>query len=59
MFYVVAGSRLQSISVYAYNNVVISTINFPVGVAASVLIFLGACVISVVFIKGFGLQLAS
>ncbi len=59
MFYVVAGSRLQSISVYAYNNVVISTINFPVGVAASVLIFLGACIISVVFIKGFGLQLAS
>jgi ABC-type sugar transport system permease subunit len=59
LFYVVAGSRLQSMSVYAYNQVVISAINFPVGVAASVLIFLGACIISAVFIKGFGLQLAS
>jgi trehalose/maltose transport system permease protein len=59
LFYVVAGSRLQSISVYAYNAVVISGINFPVGVAVSVMIFLGACVISIVFIKGFGLQLAS
>ena len=56
MFYVVAGSRLQSISTYAFNQLVVSAINFPVGAAATVLIFIGASVISVVFIKGFGAQ---
>jgi trehalose/maltose transport system permease protein len=59
MFYVVAGSRLQSISTYAFDQLVVSAINFPVGVAVSVLVFLGAGIISIVFIKGFGLQLAS
>jgi multiple sugar transport system permease protein len=59
MFYVVAGSRLQSLSVYAYNQVVVSGINFPVGVAASTLIFIGALLIATVFIKGFGTQTAS
>jgi trehalose/maltose transport system permease protein len=59
MFFVVAGSRLESISVYAFNAVVTSAINFPVGVASSVLIFVGAIVIAFVFIKGFGTQTAS
>lgn len=59
MFYVVAGSRLQSMSVYAYNQVVTSDINFPVGVAASTLIFVGALIIAGVFIKGFGTQTAA
>ena len=59
MFYVVAGSRLQSISTYAYNSVVISAIKFPLGVAASVLIFIGAIIIAAVYIKGFGTQTAS
>jgi trehalose/maltose transport system permease protein len=59
MFFVVAGSRLQSISVYAFNAVVTSAINFPVGVASSVLIFVGAIIIAFVFIKGFGTQTAS
>ena len=59
MFYVVAGSRLQSISVYAFNQVVISAINFPIGVAVSSLILLGAIIIAAVFVKGFGAQTAS
>ncbi len=59
MFYVVAGSRLQSISTYAFNELVVSAINFPLGAAATVLIFIGAIIISFTFIKGFGAQLAS
>ena len=56
MFYVVAGNRLSSISVYAYNEVVTSAINFPLGAAASTLIFVGAVIIAAIFIKGFGTQ---
>ena len=59
MFNIVAGNNLQSISVYAYNEVVTSAINFPLGVAASVLIFVGSIIIAFVFIKGFGTQTAS
>jgi len=59
MFFVVAGSTLPSISTYAFNQLVVSAINFPVGAAATVLIFIGAIVISVVFVRGFGAQLAS
>ena len=59
MFYVVAGSRLQSMSVYAYNQVVVSDINFPVGVAASTTIFIGALIIAAIFIKGLGTQTAA
>jgi multiple sugar transport system permease protein len=59
MFYVVAGSRLQSMSVYAYNQVVTSDINFPVGVAASTVIFIGALIIAAIFIKGLGTQTAA
>ena len=59
LFYVVAGDRLQSVSTYAFNQVVVSAINFPVGVAASVMVFVGAAVISVIFIKGFGTATAS
>jgi trehalose/maltose transport system permease protein len=59
MFYVVAGSRLQSMSVFAYNQVVVSDINFPVGVAGSTVIFIGALIIALVFIKGLGTQTAA
>jgi trehalose/maltose transport system permease protein len=59
MFFVVAGNRLSSISVYAYNEVVTSAINFPLGAAASTLIFIGAIIIATIFIKGFGTQTAS
>ena len=58
MFQVVAGSRLESVSTYAFNQIVVSAISFPVGVAASVIVFLGAGVISFVFIKGFGVKTA-
>jgi len=58
MFQVVAGSRLESISTYSFNQLVVSAINFPVGVAGSVVVFLGAGVISLVFIKGFGVKTA-
>ena len=58
VFFVVAGDRLQSVSSYSYKQLVVSTINFPVGVAASVIVFLGAAVISFVFIKGFGVKTA-
>lgn len=58
VFYVVAGSRLESVSTYSFNQLVVSAINFPVGVAGSVLVFLGAAVISFVFIKGFGVKTA-
>jgi multiple sugar transport system permease protein len=59
MFFVVAGNRLSSISVYAYNEVVTSAINFPLGVAASTLIFIGAIIIAAIYIKGFGAQTAA
>jgi trehalose/maltose transport system permease protein len=59
MFFVVAGNRLASMSVYAYNEVVTSAINFPLGVAASTLIFIGAIIIATIFIKGFGTQTAA
>lgn len=59
MFYVVAGSRLQSMSVYTYNQVVVSDINFPVGVAASTTIFIGSLIIAGIFIKGLGAQTAA
>ena len=58
VFFVVAGDRLQSVSSYSYKQLVVSAINFPVGVAASVIVFLGAAVISFVFIKGFGVKTA-
>jgi multiple sugar transport system permease protein len=59
MFFVVAGNRLSSMSVYAYNEVVTSAINFPLGVAASTLIFIGAIIIAAIYIKGFGAQTAA
>ena len=59
MFFVVAGNRLSSMSLYAYNEVVTSTINFPLGAAASTLIFIGAIIIAAIFIKGFGTQTAA
>src|SRR5919198_2127793 len=59
MFFVVAGNRLSSMSVYAYNEVVTSAINFPLGAAASVLIFIGAIMIAAIYIKGFGTQTAA
>jgi trehalose/maltose transport system permease protein len=59
MFFVVAGNRLSSISIYAYNEVVTSAINFPLGAAASTLIFIGAIIIAAIFIKGFGVQTAA
>jgi multiple sugar transport system permease protein len=59
LFFVVAGNRLASISLYAYNEVVTSAINFPLGVAASTLIFIGAIIIAAIYIKGFGAQTAA
>ena len=59
MFYVVAGSTLQSVSTYAFNALIVSAINFPVGIAATVLIFIGAAIISVVFTKVLGAQTSS
>ena len=59
MFYVVAGNTLQSVSTYAFNALIVSAINFPVGIAATVLIFIGAAIISVVFTKVLGAQTAS
>ena len=59
MFFVVAGNRLSSMSIYAYNEVVTSAINFPLGVAASTLIFIGAIIIAAIYIKGFGAQTAA
>ena len=50
---------LVGISVYAYNEVVTSAINFPLGAAASTLIFIGAIIIATIFIRGFGTQTAS
>ncbi len=59
MFSVVAGQRLQSISLYAFQQIIVNQINYPVGVAASVLIVLGAIIISFVFIKILRVQLVS
>ncbi len=56
LFFVVAGSNLQSISTYAYNQLIVSQINFPVGVATTVLIFLSAGAIALVFTRVLGAQ---
>lgn len=59
LFYVIAGSRLQSLSLYAFNEIVVSAINFPLGAAAAVCIFIGTILISVIYIRGFGAQVVS
>ncbi len=59
MFAVVAGSRLQSISYYAYNQIINNQINYPVGQAVAVMIVIGALLISFIFAKGLGTQTAS
>jgi multiple sugar transport system permease protein len=59
IFFVIAGSALQSMSLYAYNNIIVSAINFPLGTAAAVCIFIGTIIISVIYVRGFGAQIVS
>jgi len=56
LFYVVANGNLQSISTYAYKNLIGSTLGFPVGAAVTVLIFLSAGAIALVFTRVLGAQ---
>lgn len=56
IFFVIAQSHIQSMSLYAFNAIVVSALNFPVGAAAAVCIFVACIIISAVFIRGFGAQ---
>jgi len=56
LFFVVAGSNLQSISTYAYNQLIVSGLNFPIGIAVTVMVFLTSGAIALFFIKVLGAQ---
>ncbi len=56
LFYVVAKNNLDSISTYAYKQLIVAQLNFPVGVAMTVLIFLSAGAIALVFTRVLGAQ---
>ncbi len=56
LFWVMSDRQLESFSTYVYKAVRISQLNFPLGNAAAVFIFLSALVLAFIFIKGFGMQ---
>ncbi len=54
LFWVMSDRRLESLSTYVFEGVRVSQLQFSTGTAAAVMVFLGAIVIALVFIKGFG-----
>ncbi len=56
LFYVVAKNNLDSISTYAYKQLIQAQLSFPVGIAMTVLIFLSAGAIALVFTRVLGAQ---
>lgn len=56
LFFVVAGNNLQSISTYAYDQLIVSSLNFPIGIAVTVMIFISSGAIALFFIRVLGAQ---
>lgn len=56
LFWVLSGQQLESLSTFVFKSVRISQLLFPEGNAAAVFIFVTAFLISLVFIKVFGMQ---
>ncbi len=56
LFWAMSNRELESLSTFVYKAVRISQLNFPMGNAASVFIFLTAFLLALFFIKGLGMQ---
>jgi trehalose/maltose transport system permease protein len=56
LFWAMSNRELESLSTFVYKGVRISQLNFAVGNAASVFIFITAFLIAIFFIKGLGMQ---
>jgi trehalose/maltose transport system permease protein len=56
LFWVLSGQQLESLSTFVFKSVRISQLLFPEGNAAAIFIFVTAFLISLVFIKVFGMQ---
>jgi trehalose/maltose transport system permease protein len=58
LFWVMGNRQLNSLSVYVYNGVKISQLNFSLGNAAAVFVFLSSILIAFIFIKVLGTRAA-
>jgi len=56
LFWAMSNRELESLSTFVYKAVRISQLNFPIGNAASVFIFMTAFLLALFFIKGLGMQ---
>jgi multiple sugar transport system permease protein len=56
LFWAMSNRELESLSTFVYKGVRISQLNFPIGNAASVFIFVSAFLIAIFFIKVLGMQ---
>jgi len=56
LFWAMSNRQLESLSTFVYKGVRISQLNFPIGNAASVFIFVSAFLIALFFIKVLGMQ---
>lgn len=56
LFWVMSDRQLESLSTYVYKGVRVSQLNFSVGNAAAVFVFLSALAIALFFIKALGMQ---
>jgi trehalose/maltose transport system permease protein len=56
LFWAMSTRELESLSTFVYKGVRISQLNFPIGNAASVFIFVSAFLIALFFIKALGMQ---
>ena len=56
LFWAMSNRELESLSTFVYKGVRISQLNFPLGNAASVFIFVSAFLIALFFIKALGMQ---
>ena len=56
LFWAMSNRDLESLSTFVYKGVRISQLNFPIGNAASVFIFVSAFLIAIFFIKALGMQ---
>jgi trehalose/maltose transport system permease protein len=56
LFWAMSNRELESLSTFVYKGVRISQLNFPVGNAAAVFIFVSAFLIALLFIKVLGMQ---
>jgi multiple sugar transport system permease protein len=56
LFWAMSNRELESLSTFVYKAVKVSQLNFPVGNAAAVFVFLSALLIAIFFIKVLGMQ---